>query len=177
MAKRKFTLTTTEVVQLKAAHHQSKDANFSKKVLAVRLYGTGHPTNHILDLVGSSRTSLMEWVQKYQLQGINGLKDRRQGGNHFKLTAEEKAAIKQDIHRYRPRQLLGNECATSSGAHWTAADLKLLIFQRYEVIYKSSASYWTLLTECGLSYQRTERIFKSKSAMKQADFEEQLEKN
>ena len=84
----------------------------------------------ILDLVGCSRTSLMEWVQKYQLHGINGLNDRRQGGNHFKLTKEEKAAIKQDIHQYSPRQLLGNECATSSGAHWTAADLKLLIYQQ-----------------------------------------------
>lgn len=177
MAKRKFTLTTTEVARLKAAHHQSKDANFSKKVLAVRLYGTGHPTNSILDLVGCSRTSLMEWVQKYQRHGLDGLKDGRQGGNHFKLTKAEKAAIKVQVHQYSPQQLLGHECATSSGAHWTAADLKLLIYQQYEVIYKSSASYWALLTECGLSYQRTEKIFKSKSALKQADFEEQLEKN
>jgi hypothetical protein len=29
----------------------------------------------------------------------------------------------------------------------------------------------------GLSYQRTEKVFKSKSQLKQADFEEQLEKN
>jgi transposase len=177
MAKRKFTLTTTEVVRLKAAYHQSKDGNFSKKVLAVRLYGTGHPTESILDLVGCSRTSLMEWVQKYQLYGLDGLKDSRQGGNHFKLTKAEKATIKDQVHQYSPQQLLGPECATSSGAHWTAADLKLLIYQQYEVIYKSPASYWTLLTECGLSYQRTEKIFKSKSAIKQADFEEQLEKN
>ena len=177
MAKRKFTLTTTEVAQLKAAYHQSKDANFSKKLLAVRLYGTGHATTSILDLVGCSRTSLMEWVQWYQLNGLDGLKDQRQGGNHCKLTKEAKAAIEGDIHQYSPRQLLGNECATSSGAHWTVADLKLLIYQKYEVIYKSPASYWALLTECGLSYQRTEKIFKSKSALEQADFEEQLEKN
>jgi transposase len=177
MAKRKFTLTTTEVAQLKTAYHQSKDANFSKKALAVRLYGTGHPTNSILDLVGCGRTSLMEWVQKYQRHELDGLQDGRQGGNHFKLTKAAKAAIKDQVHQYSPQQLLGHECATSSGAHWTAADLKLLIYQQYEVIYKSPASYWALLTECGLSYQRTEKVFKSKSAMKQADFEEQLEKN
>ena len=177
MAKRKFTLTTTEVARLKAAYHQSKDANYSKKLLAVRLYGTGHSTKSILDLIDCSRTSLMEWVQKYQLDGLDGLKDQRQGGNHSKLTPAEKAAIQREIHQYSPRQLLGNECATSSGAHWTAADLKLLIYQKYEVIYKSPASYWALLTECGLSYQRTEKIFKSKSVLKEADFEEALEKN
>lgn len=177
MAKRKFTLTTTEVLRLKAAYHQSRDGNFSKKVLAVRLYGTNHPTINILDLVGCSRTSLMEWVQKYERDGLDGLKDGRQGGNHFKLTKAEKATIKDQVHQYSPQQLLGSECATSSGVHWTAADLKLLIYRQYEVIYKSPASYWALLTECGLSYQRTEKIFKSKSAMKQVDFEEQLEKN
>lgn len=176
MANRQFTLTTTEVGQLKAAYHQSKDVNYSKKLLAVRLYGTGHSTKSILDLIGCGRTSLMEWVQKYQLNGVAGLKDQRGGGNHYKLTPTEKAAIKSQVHQYSPRQLLGNECATSSGAHWTAVDLKLLIYQKYEVFYKSPASYWALLTECGLSYQRTEKIFKSKSVFKQADFEEQLEK-
>ena len=137
MASRKFTLTTTEVAQLKTAYHQSKDANYSKKLLAVRLYGTGHSTKSILDLIGCGRTSLMEWVQKYQLNGITGLKDQRRGGNHCKLTPAEKATIKSQVHQYNPWQLLGNECATSSGAHWTAADLKLLIYQKYEVIYKS----------------------------------------
>lgn len=176
MAKRKFTLTTIEVAKLKAAYHQSKDAKYSKKLLAVRLYGTGHATQSILDLIGCGRTSLMEWVQRYQLAGLEGVKDQRQGGNHYKLTKAEKAAVARDIHQYSPRQLLGNECATSSGAYWTVSDLKLLIYRKYEVIYKSPASYWALLTECGLSYQRTEKIFKSKSALKQADFEEQLEK-
>lgn len=177
MAKRKFILTPKKVAELKAAYHQSKDAAFSKKALAVRLYGTGHPTNDILDLVGCSRTSMMEWVQKYQLNGLNGLKDQRQGGNYFKLTKEEKVAIKRDVQQYTPQQLLGNECATSSGAHWTGEDLKLLIYKKYEVIYQSPVSYTTMLTEFGLSYQRTEKIFKSKSQFKSVDFEEQLEKN
>ena len=119
----------------------------------------------------------MEWVRSYRLNGLDSLKDQRQGGNHYKLTKEEKAAIERVVHQYSPRQLLGDECATSSGKHWTAADLKLLIYQKYEVIYQSPTSYWALLTECGLSYQRTEKVFKSKSAQQQADFEEQLEKN
>lgn len=62
MAKRKFTLTTTEVAELKAAYHQSKDANDSKTRLAVRLYGTGH-LQSILDLIGCGRSSLMEGAQ------------------------------------------------------------------------------------------------------------------
>lgn len=177
MAKREFTLTLEEEAEFKAAYHQSKDANLSKKLLAVRLYGTGHRTDSIIELVGCSRTSLMEWVQKYQQYGLDSLKDQRQGGNHTKLTKAQKAAIKGKVHQYTPKQLLGKACATSSGAHWTGADLKQLIYKEYTVIYKSPTSYQVMLTELGLSYQRTEKVFKSKSQLKYADFEEQLEKN
>lgn len=176
MARRKFSLTTTEVAELKAAYHQSKDGDYNKKLLAVRLYGTGHPTASIMELVGCSRTSLMEWVQSYQQAGLERLPDQRRGGNHFKLSRAEKESVKRQVQTYTPRQLLGDACASSAGVYWTAADLKLLIYQTYGVIYQSPVSYWTLLTECGLSYQRIEKVFKSNSALKIADFEEQLEK-
>jgi transposase len=177
MTKRKFTLTKEEEAKLKASYHQTKDANLSKKLLAVRLYGSGQLTDNIIELVGCSRTSMMEWVQKYQSKGLDSLKDRRQGGNHFKLSKAQKAAIKAKVEQYSPKQLLGDDCATSSGAHWTGADLKQLIYQEYSIVYKSPTSYQVMLTEFGLSYQRTEKVFKSKSQIKYADFEEQLEKN
>ena len=176
MTKRKFTLTKEEEAKFRAAYHQTKDANLSKKLLSVRLYGTGHPTDNLIELVGCSRTSMMEWVQKYQSDGLDSLKDQRQGGNHFKLSQAQKAAIEEKVEQYTPKQLLGDECATSCGAHWTGADLKQLIYQEYSVVYKSPTSYRVMLTEFGLSYQRTEKVFKSKSQLKQADFEEQLEK-
>jgi transposase len=177
MAKRKFNLTKEEEAKFKAAYHQSKDANLSKKLLAVRLYGTGYPTGEIFELVGCNRTSMREWVQKYQSDCLKSLKDQRQGGNYFKLSKAQKAAIQEKINQYTPKQLLGGDCATGSGIHWTSVDLKQLIYQEYSVIYKSSTSYGVMLKEFGLSYQRTEKVFKSKSQFKQADFEEQLEKN
>lgn len=177
MAKRKFTLTRAEEAKLKAAYHQSKDANLSKKLLAVRLYGSGHPTEEIIELVGCSRTSMMEWVQKYASDSLDSLKDQRQGGNHFKLNKAQKAAIGKKIHQYTPKQLLGETSATTTGSHWTGADLKQLIYREYSVVFKSPTSYQMMLKEFGLSYQRTEKVFKSKSQLKQADFEEQLEKN
>ena len=53
MAKRKFNLTAEQVNELKTAYKQSDDAAFSNKVLAIRMYGTGHPVNTILDLVAA----------------------------------------------------------------------------------------------------------------------------
>lgn len=177
MAKRKFKLTAEQVTELKTAYKQSDDATFSNKVLAIRMYGTGHPVNTILDLVGCNRTSLLKWCHQYKEVGLERLIDQRNGGNHHKLTPAQKADLRERLHRYTPRQVLGEATATAAGEHWTTADLKQVIAKWYQVTYRSATSYYTLMVESGMSYQRTEAVFKNRSAVQVADFEEALEKN
>jgi transposase len=177
MAKRQFHITEEQETELKIAYDTCKDATLSKKLLAIRLYGTGRAVAEIRDLVGYCRSSLLGWCQQYSSAGLAGLVDKRNGGNHHKLTPAQKADLREKLHRYTPREVLGEDTATASGAHWTTADVKQAIFHWYEVIYRSHGSYLLLLGECGFSYQRTESVFKSRSEAKVADFEEQLEKN
>jgi transposase len=176
MANRQFNLNTRQENELRVAYDQCKDAATSKKLLGVRLYGNGQPVGTILDLVGNSRSSLMNWCHQYQEAGIAGLADKRKGGNSRKLSISQRAELKEKLHQYTPRQVLGLETATASGEHWTTRDVKDVIYKWYGVFYKSPSSYWLLLSKCGLSYQRTEKIYKSRSTLKVADFEEQLEK-
>lgn len=177
MAIRQFNLNKGQENELRVAYDHCKDAATSKKLLGVRLYGTGHPVSTILELLGCSRSSLMNWCRQYQTEGVAGLTDKRGGGNSRKLSKSQRAELQERVHRYTPAQVLGQACATASGQHWTASDLQAAIYQWYGVIYHSPSSYWLLLGECGLSYQRTEKIFKSRSEFKVADFEEALEKN
>lgn len=177
MAERKFQLTSEQVTELKTAYIQSNDANFSKKVLAIRMYGTGHPVNTILDLVGCNRVLLLKWCRQYKEVGLERLVDQRNGGNHHKLTPTQKADLRERLHRYTPRQVLGEATATAAGEHWTTADLKQVISQWYQVTYRSATSYTTRMAESGMSYQRTEAVFKNRSEAKVADFEEAFEKN
>jgi transposase len=88
MKKRQFVLTQEQETQLKNAYLDSKNANLSQKFFAVRMYGTGRTTVEVKTLLDCSRTSLMEWVQRYRQQELAGLIDQRQGGNHFKLIVE-----------------------------------------------------------------------------------------
>ena len=177
MARRKFHITEAQETELKTAYKQSNDATLSKKVLAIRMYGMGHPVKTILDLVGCNRVTLLKWCRQYSQFGLARLVDRRKGGNHHKLTPAQKADLRERLHRYTPRQVLGEATATAAGAHWTTADLKQVIAKWYEVTYRSATSYYTLMVESGLSYQRTEAVFKNRSEAKVADFEEELEKN
>jgi transposase len=177
MATRQFCITEEQETELKIAYDTCKEAALCKKLLAVRLYGTGRAVAEIRDLVGCSRSSLLGWCQLYGTDGLARLVDKRKGGNHHKLSPDQKADLRDRLHCYTPRQVLGEETATAAGEHWTTADLKQAVYQWYEVIYGSNSSYLLLLGECGFSYQRTESVFKSRSAVKVADFEEQLEKN
>ena len=130
----------------------------------------------IVDLLGCSRSSLLGWCRQYQEDGLTGLRDKRVGGNHCKLSVSQKVEVASRIHRYTPRQIVGETTGTASGQHWTTKDLQTAIYQWYGIVYNSPTSYWLLLAECGLSYQRTEKVFKSRSDFKVADFAEQLEK-
>lgn len=131
----------------------------------------------IKELVGGSRSTLMDWCRQYQAEGLAGLTDKRAGGNSRKLSIGQKEALRERLHSYTPSQLLGDQRATAAGQHWTTADVQLAIQQWYGVVYDSPTSYWLLLGECGLSYQRTEKVYQSRADLKVADFEEQLEKN
>lgn len=124
MAKRKFELSPTELSEIRAEYHQSQDDSLNKKLVAIQLYGTGRKAQEILDLTQCSRSRLMGWCKQYRAKGLERLRDQRRGGNHYQLTAEQKAILEDLVKRYTPHQLFGYQCATQAFAHWTSSDLK-----------------------------------------------------
>lgn len=119
----------------------------------------------------------MNWWRSYREQGIDGLVDKRNGGNHALLSAEQRAELRQLLHTYTPAQLLGSRSAVADGQFWSVPDLATVVEQRYQVSYSSLTSYRSLFKECGFSYQRSQKVYRSRSEAKVAEFEEQLEKN
>jgi transposase len=84
MAKRKFTLNEKERQQLKQAYEPSKDVGAGTRYQAVRLYGEGYSVTEIEEITGCRRSSLMEWCREYQKSDVQGLVDKRVGGNSAK---------------------------------------------------------------------------------------------
>jgi len=119
----------------------------------------------------------MEWCRAYRADPSQGLVDKRVGGNRAKLSKLQIEELERMLHQYTPKERLGSRASTSAGQFWTVEDLAFVIRERYHVEYQSRTSYSRLLHLCEFSYQKTEKVFKSRSAMKVADFEEQLEKN
>jgi transposase len=176
MAKRQFQLTEVQANELMAAYLDCKDGATRTRYQAVRLYGTGYPTEEIIKITGCSRPSLMEWCRQYRAYQTVGLIDKRVGGNHHHLTPAQIDCLDGRLHQYNPEQLFGDQACSPDGRFWTVEDLQRAVKQWYGVTYKSRTSYYGLFERCGFSYQRPAKVFKSRRAVKVAAFEEQLEK-
>jgi len=176
MAKRKFILTEQAAQALRARYDRTKDGPTRSRLQAVWMYGTGYPVAEITNLCGCSRSSLMNWWQTYQTRGAASLEDARAGGNNRKLSAAQKADLRERIQSYTPLQVFGPQAATSEGQFWTLADVHRAVEQWYGVTYRSPTSYHQLLVTSGFSYQRPAKVFKSRRPAQVADFEEAFEK-
>ena len=173
MAKRKFTLTDKERQQLIQANELSKNIGARTRYQSVRLYGEGYAVTEIGKITGCSRTSLMEWCREYQHKGVQGLVDKRIGGNSAKLSQLQIEDLGYRLRQYTPRDLNGPEASQ----YWTPTELSRGIKKWYGVEYRSQSSYLRILGVCDFSYQKVEKVFKPRSELKVLDFEEQVEKN
>ena len=177
MAKRKFKLEQSERQDLLGSYRSSQNAATRTRYQAVRLYGEGYAVSLIEEITGCSRSSLMEWCRAYREDPVQGLEDKRLGGNRAKLQETEIEELQDTLHQYTPRERLGTRSSTTNGQFWAVEDLALLLREKYHVEYKQRASYVARLHQCGFSYQKTEKVYKNHSQFKIADFEEELEKN
>jgi transposase len=177
MARKRFQLTEGQKAELTRAFANCKDGPTRTRFQAVRLYGSGYRVSEILQITGCSRTSLMDWCRYYRTNGVEGLVDKRRGGNNTRLDSVQLEDLRVRLQSHTPAELFGSSAATDDGQFWTVPDLQRAIEQWYGVRYQSAGSYPRLFHVCGFSYQRPAKVYKSRSAAKIADFEEQLEKN
>jgi transposase len=177
MARRRFQLTKEQEQELINVYDSCKDGPTRTRYQAVRLYGTGYPTQEVMDITGCSRTSLMDWCRAYRAGGVEALVDKRVGGNRARLTPAQLEDLRARLRTYTPGSLFGPAVATVDGQFWTVPDLQRAVQQWYGVNYQSCSSYYRLFDLCEFSYQRPARVYKSRSAVQVAEFEERLEKN
>jgi transposase len=135
---------------------ESYDSESRFRLRAVLLYEKGVSIEQVMAETGCSRSSLLNWHRAYKQHGVEGLVDRRQGGNNAKLTDEQMRDMGTRLCGRTPRDILGSRTATPDGQLWTVEDLYNIIWQWYGVKYKSRTSYYNLLKTCVPREQRSE---------------------
>lgn len=174
MGTRIFKLNQDALSEIARREQVTRDARELRSLQAVRLYGSGETGERIREMSGVSERSIRRWVERYETDGIAGLKAGWKGGNHRGLSQAQRAAAGVQLREHTPSAVLGK---TEAGVFWTVERVSELLETQYQVVYRSVRSLHALLEDSGLSYQRPEGVYRSRpSEATIAAFEAEAEK-
>jgi transposase len=120
-------------------------------VYAVYQVALGHNPKELQSVYNTSHKSICNWVHRFNAQGIAGLQDRPRSGRPSRLSAENKAKLKQVV-------LLSPMGAGFSSGTWTWALVLEYIRTVFGIEYRKSQIY-NILHSIGLSYQKGKGFF------------------
>lgn len=69
MVRRRFQLTEEQIKELPSAYVSRKDGPTRARDQAMRLYGTGYPTEDVISIAGCAWSTLMERCRTYRREG------------------------------------------------------------------------------------------------------------
>ena len=82
------------------------------------------PINIVADVMGINRTTLWRWIKRFNLYGIDGLRDKPKGHRDSKLGEEEKLLISN--------WLIEGIDSKGRRVHWTLDRLRLEILNEFD---------------------------------------------
>ena len=90
------TITRTEftAAELRAASSKCPDGAQVRRILALALVLEGRLRREAAALTGMDRQTLSDWVHRYNAEGIDGLKSRKNPGREPFLTETQKAELR-----------------------------------------------------------------------------------
>jgi transposase len=122
----------------------SKDANQSRRLLALAAVLDGMSREDAARVGGMDRQTLRDWVHRFNATGPDGLKDAWWSGPKPRLSLEQKAELAQIVET-------GPDPAIDGVVRWRRVDLQKLIRERFGVDYHERYVS-TLLKELGFSH-------------------------
>ena len=98
------------------AARRSKDADSTRRMLALALVLEGYKRGEAGNLCGMDRQTLRDWVLRYNAEGIGGLCNRMAGGPKPRLTPEQEALVADLVRK-------GPDPAVDGVVRWRRVDL------------------------------------------------------
>lgn len=112
----------------------------------VYLIHQGRSSREVADIYQVSFKHVLNWVHRFEREGIEGLKDRDGRGKKATLNTKEMGQIKHTILNTAPSEF------GYSSKRWTGPLLLKWINEEYETAFTATAIY-KLLNKIGLEFQ------------------------
>ncbi|UZO79690.1 IS630 family transposase [Aquimarina sp. ERC-38] len=155
--------------QIKALFNNEDKYKIGLRLYAVYQVSLGKPSRELEALYNTSFKQILNWVSRFEKEGIEGLKDKTGRGRKPKLTEDQKTELSQLILEATPEDY-GYNSAT-----WNGPLLIDWIEKHMGVSYKRAQIY-NILKGLGFSYQKSKGIYPEADLEKQGEFKEELKK-
>jgi transposase len=129
---------------LRTLASRAKDANASRRLLALAAVRDGMSRGDAAKIGGMDRQTLRDWVHRFNEEGPDGLENRPLPGRECWLTPEQMRELAEIVET-------GPDPATDGIVRWRRVDLKRVIEERFGVVY-APRSISRLLEALGFSH-------------------------
>jgi transposase len=130
--------------EFRAFAKRSKDANQSRRLLALAAVREGRSRGEAAEIGGMDRQTLRDWVHRFNAEGLDGLLDHWSKGPKPRLSAEDKMELARIVDA-------GPDPEKDGVVRWRRIDLQEVIATRFGVSYRVR-HVGTLLKQLGFSH-------------------------
>jgi transposase len=142
--------TDHDPAELRRLARRERDGCVSARLLALANALEGIPREEAARLAGMTGQTLGDWVHRYNVEGVEGLRDRPRPGRPCALDEGQQATLKALVLR-------GPRLERDGCVAWRARDLCALVEERFGVRYGESGML-KLLKGLDLSWQKTRPV-------------------
>jgi putative transposase len=114
--------------ELREAAARSRDANATRRMLALALVLEGHSREDAARMCGMDRQTLRDWVHRYNAEGIAGLSNRPAPGPEPRLSADQEAEVAEWIES-------GPDLERDGVVRWRCRDLQERIKREFQISF------------------------------------------
>lgn len=113
-----------------------------KRALAVKMVLQDEPYSNISQLLGMHKSSITSWKQKFEVQGLEGIKLAYKGAKSY-LTSAQRAEVITWLNTKN---------------YWNLEELVNHLDEKYGVIYQSKQSYYELFSSADISWKKSQKV-------------------
>ncbi len=147
---------TTE--QVESVFESDENNIVGVKLYAIIQLTRGYSTRKLEEYYRVTHKQICNWADRFDAEGIDGLRMKPGRGRHPFITDEQKEQLKLDLSK-SPEEFGYNT------ANWSGPLLQKYLEVAYQVSYKQAAVY-VLLHELGFSFQRARGKYPERDEVK-----------
>lgn len=156
--------------QIKALFNSDDKYKIGLRLYAVYQVSLGKPSRELEDLYDTSFKQILNWVDRFEKEGLQGLRDKSGRGRTPQLSPEQMQRIGQLLEEETPDEHGYNT------QRWTGPLLIDWIDQQFGVRFKRAHIY-NIIARLGFSYQKARGIYPEANPAEQETFKQDLKKN